>query len=72
MGYTINCIVLGEEAIFQVDINEALSVYKLKMEIKNEKSTTSTLLSTHSIESRSINTMISRNATMNLNDHPGA
>jgi len=36
MEYTIDCIVLGERTIFQVNINEALSVYKLKRGIKNE------------------------------------
>jgi len=36
MEYTTDCVVLSERTIFQVDINEALSVYKLKRGIKNE------------------------------------
>jgi len=37
MGYTLNCIVFGEKIAFQVEINEAQSVDKLKREIKKQE-----------------------------------
>jgi len=36
MVYALNCVVFGEKTIFQVDIDEVQSVYKLKKAIKTE------------------------------------